>query len=416
MNVMGGKLWIVVRTEGTRANELVQISPIPARVPPSLSHQSLALLFSSSVSGPSNFHSAFLCTLLLPQFLQRHVLICILLHHLRDCHLEVLLSHVDAPLSECKHSGLRAHSLVLCPRAPMHERGDFPQVDSPHQVHFTGMDPQNLQTCLFARVRKFNFPVDAPRAEERIVENVNAVRSHDHLNVLSRLESVQLVQEFQHRPLHLRVPPLLPLLPLTADGVYLVHEDDRRRVLSSHDEKLSNHSGPFPDIFLNQLTSRHANEATVCVMSHSTSKEGLAGPWGSIEQHSLRLLNSQSVEDLRVFDGELDDLLHLLHLLLQPSDHLVSRVGDLLDFHEGHQRIDLGGQNFVKFVRVVVQRNSSSRRQSSDVDVFFDVDHVLPFRVHLHKNFIFAHHLHDLSYIRPWLQKVLQLLSQFSHF
>ena len=33
------------------------------------------------------------------------------------------------------------------------------------------------------------------------------VRRHDHLDVLRRLEPVQLIQQLQHRPLHLRISP-----------------------------------------------------------------------------------------------------------------------------------------------------------------------------------------------------------------
>ena len=69
------------------------------------------------------------------------------------------------------------------------------------------------------------------------------VASRTHLDVLGGLEAVELVEELQHGPLHLGVPPAATALyPRGADGVDLVHEDDGGRVLSSHHEQLANHS------------------------------------------------------------------------------------------------------------------------------------------------------------------------------
>lgn len=43
----------------------------------------------------------------------------------------------------------------------------------------------------------------------------------------------------------LPVSSLRALLSLAADGVDLVHEDDRRGGLAGHHEQLSHHAGPF---------------------------------------------------------------------------------------------------------------------------------------------------------------------------
>ena len=88
----------------------------------------------------------------------------------------------------------------------------------------------------------------------------------------------------------LPVPSLRALLSLAADGVDLVHEDDRRGGLAGHHEQLSHHAGPFTkkgvkqiqyvcvyvcmygstfsDVLLDQLRSGHSNEGAVRVMSH----------------------------------------------------------------------------------------------------------------------------------------------------
>lgn len=49
--------------------------------------------------------------LLLPQLADGHVHVAVLLHNLRNRHLEVLLGHVDASLPKREHPGLCAHRL-----------------------------------------------------------------------------------------------------------------------------------------------------------------------------------------------------------------------------------------------------------------------------------------------------------------
>lgn len=54
-----------------------------------------------------------------------------------------------------------------------------------------------------------------------------------------------------------------------------------------HDEKFSNHSGTFPNVFLNQLWTRDPDESTVSMMSHSPSQQGFSSAGGTIKQDSL---------------------------------------------------------------------------------------------------------------------------------
>lgn len=74
-----------------------------------------------------------------------------------------------------------------------------------------------------------------------------------------------------------------------------------------------------------------------------TRQKSLAGTGWAIEEDTLGLCDAEALENLGVLDGELDDLLDFLDLLLQTTNGLVRRVGDLLDTHEGDEGIDLAG-------------------------------------------------------------------------
>jgi hypothetical protein len=168
------------------------------------------------------------------------------------------------------------------------------------------------------------------------------VRRHDHLDVLRRLEPVQLVQQLQHRPLHLRVAPARPALPpRTPDRVDLVHENNARRVLPRHHKQLPHHPTPLPNILLHQLRPRHPYELAVRVMRHRPRQQRLPRPRRSVQQHALGLRDPERLEQLRVLHRQLDHLLDLLDLLVQPPHHLIRAVRHLLHHHQRHQRVHL---------------------------------------------------------------------------
>ena len=75
---------------------------------------------------------------------------------------------------------------------------------------------------------------------QRRVKDIDAVGCHDNFDVLFRFEAVQLVEKFQHRPLHFTVATRTTLHASRPDRVNLVHEDDRRGMLSTKTTTKSN--------------------------------------------------------------------------------------------------------------------------------------------------------------------------------
>eukprot|EP00955_Chlamydomonas_euryale_P009987 107350-Chlamydomonas_euryale.AAC.8 len=141
----------------------------------------------------------------LPQFAQAGVLLAVLLHDLGDGHLEVLLRHVHAPLAQRKHAGLCAAPLELGARCSRHHVGDLGQVDAACEVHLAGVDLEDVDARGLVGVRELNFAVNAARAQQRGVEDVNAVGCHEHLDLVGGFEAVKLVEQLKHGALDLRV-------------------------------------------------------------------------------------------------------------------------------------------------------------------------------------------------------------------
>jgi hypothetical protein len=121
-------------------------------------------------------------------------------------------------------------------------------------------------------------------------------------------------------------------------------------VLPRLDEQLANHPRTFSIVLLHELGTADADEAAVGVVGDGAGEERLSGSGRAIEEDTLRLGDAEGVEEFGVLDGQLDDLLDLLDLLIQAADHLVRRVGDLLDHHERDERVLLCRQDRVDLV------------------------------------------------------------------
>merc|ERR1719399_667598 len=85
------------------------------------------------------------------------------------------------------------------------------------------------------------------------VERVGPVRRHEYLDVPARLEAVKLVDDLQHRPLHLIVSACTVVEPRAANRIPLVEKDNARLLRSSHLEELAHHPRTLAHVLLHKL-------------------------------------------------------------------------------------------------------------------------------------------------------------------
>ena len=253
--------------------------------------------------------------------------------------IKILLRDVDSALAQGKHSGFCTHALELCATAAIHLLGDLGKVDASGEVHASAVDPENVGSGFDGWGWKLDFAVDSAGSEQCWIENVKAVSGHNDLDILRRLEAVELVKEFQHRPLHLRVSAAGSFDSRGADAVNLVHEDDAGRVFSGHNEKLAHHSRAFSDVFLDQLAAADSDEFAVGVVSCRSCKKRLSSAGWSVEQDALGLCDPKRLKEFGMLETEFDDFLDFFDLLVQSSNHVICAVWDFLDKHERHEWI-----------------------------------------------------------------------------
>jgi hypothetical protein len=118
-------------------------------------------------------------------------------------------------------------------------------------------------------------------------------------------------------------------------------------------------------------------------MGDGSRQKGFTSSWGTIHEHTLGLGNTEGLEDFGMFDGEFDDFLHLLDLLVKSSNHVVGGVWNFFYLHEGDERVNLGGEDLVEDVVVGTDCNSQVWLDVLDLDGLVQVDNVLAFMAKL---------------------------------
>ena len=154
-------------------------------------------------------------------------------------------------------------------------------------------------------------PVEAARAEQRGVEDVGPVGGRHHHDALGGLEAVHLREHLVERLLALVVAAAEARAALAADGVDLVDEDDRGRLLARGLEQVTHARGADTDEHLHEVGAGDRHERHAGFTRHRARDERLAGAGRADEQHALGDARADLLELPGVLQ-EVDDLVDLL--------------------------------------------------------------------------------------------------------
>ena len=197
--------------------------------------------------------------------------------------------------------------------------GEHGEVDVGCERDVTRVHGEDLDPPVDVGSVDHDLPVEAARAEERGVEDVGAVRRREDDHAARRVEAVHLHQQLVERLLTLVVPATDAGTAVTADGVELVHEDDRRRRLLRVLEQLADAGRAHSDEHLHEVGSRQREERHARLARDRACEQRLAGSGRTREQHALRDACAHRREARRI-DEEVADLGELLHRLRKARD------------------------------------------------------------------------------------------------
>ena len=126
-----------------------------------------------------------------------------------------------------KHARLDAHGLEHGAVEVLGGARELVKVDLGHlHRHLARVDLQDAHARLFVGQRQLDLAVQAAGAHERGVQRVRPVGGGDDAHLVVGGKAVELVEQFEHRALHLAAALAVAAAALGADGVDFVDEDD----------------------------------------------------------------------------------------------------------------------------------------------------------------------------------------------
>src|SRR5205823_2310076 len=194
---------------------------------------------------------------------------------------------------------------------------DHLQVDVLTEWLSAGVDAENFLAAREIRRGDEHLAVETAGPQQRGVQVLEPVRSAHHNDLLARLEAVELDQELVQRLILLAREAGAGAL--RADGIQLVDEDDRRRVLAGLLEQLPDPSGAEPGEHLDECRRALREEFRARLACDRLREQRLAGARRAVEQNPLRYARPESAEASRVAQ-EVDDLGQLVLRLVEARD------------------------------------------------------------------------------------------------
>ena len=116
------------------------------------------------------------------------------IQHLGGGEIEILLRDVHPPLPQRIHARLGTHALQLRAGTAIHLLRHLGQIDATGQIHRAGMNAQDIRSSLHGRRGELDLAVNPPRTQQSRVQDIEAIRRHDDLDVLRTLEPVELIE------------------------------------------------------------------------------------------------------------------------------------------------------------------------------------------------------------------------------
>mmetsp|Transcript_28922 Transcript_28922/g.62307 ORF Transcript_28922/g.62307 Transcript_28922/m.62307 type:complete len:339 (-) Transcript_28922:583-1599(-) len=193
--------------------------------------------------------------------------------------------------------------------------------------HIARLDSQDVYAPHVIRHADIQFAVEAAEAAQGGVDNVGAVGGRDNHDVRGGFNTIHEREQLgDNAALHLSAG----LVSLGGDGVDLVDEDDRRRVLLRLLEGLAQVGLRLARQLGHDLGPIQQEEICPCLCRHCLRNHRLARARRPVHQHTTGRGNAHGAEDLGVAQGQLDELSDLRELPVAPPDIVISDLTQAL--------------------------------------------------------------------------------------
>src|SRR5439155_2920683 len=220
---------------------------------------------------------------------------------------KVLLPDVALPAARGQQRRFVDEVLQIRAGEPRRDRGEAFQGYVRRERYVPCVHLENF--CAPRPVREIHddTPVEPSGAQECSIEYVRLVRRGQDDDALTAREAVHLGQDLVQGLLLLGGSAEDDLASRATDGVQLVDEDDRRRVVAGFLEEVPYSRRADPDDHLHELGAAHRKERHTGLSGDRSREQRLAGARRADQEHALRRRPTES-RVLRRILQEVDDL------------------------------------------------------------------------------------------------------------
>ena len=202
--------------------------------------------------------------------------------HLVNSFDQIFLGYRFPSVADSEHACLGAHWTQLSSSCVGTQTAQQLVTNALLHWHRLRVDLEDVHSALEVRQSELNLSVDSSRSHQSWIQGIWSVGSHKHLNVPSWLETVHLVDNLKHSPLHFVVSSRSIVESGAPNRIDLIKKDDAGFLGSCHLEDLSDHSCTLSHVLLHKLRANHSDEAGVSSVGYCSGSERLACAWRSI--------------------------------------------------------------------------------------------------------------------------------------
>ena len=226
---------------------------------------------------------------------------------LLDRLLDHLLGDVLLLVLPCEDGGFVEEVREIRSRESDGGAGDLPQIDLLLDRLVLGMHFKDLHAVFKVREVDGDFPVESSRPEQCLIEDIRAVRRRHDDDIGVIVEAVHFGKDLVEGLFPFVVSSADSWGPLLSDGIDLIDEDDRWRLLFRFLEEIPHSSGADPYEHLHEFGSGDREEGDSALSCHSSCQERLSGPGRADHEDSSGDLRSEIPVFLGILE-EVDDL------------------------------------------------------------------------------------------------------------
>jgi len=278
------------------------------------------------------------------------------------------LYSVVAVCADGEHTSLSADVSHVSTVEAFGELGDGLVVDFSVLLNITRVNFKNVQSVSLVREGNFDFTIKTSGSQEGGIKHIWPVSGHHTLDSAQVLETVKLVQQLHEGTLDFTIGRGAIRETLGADGIDFIHEDDARLVIFGVGKHFSNHTGTLSDVLIHDGGGHHFQKLAVHLASEGSSKEGFASARRTVEKDSLRGLNSNSLEKLRVGEREFNRLAQVTNLIGEASDISILNITGVFSGHAVDGRVDFSRENAHDSVSSYIESASAASLKQSSVN------------------------------------------------